>query len=378
MIAKAPMTARTLLAFFAILILPACTLPRAGPTLSEITAQPDDGSPAVEIIAVDDRVASLTRLEEPLFFSPGFLDQQIENIELIRPLDVLSITIWENGPTPLFGGIGGPTPIGEKRVDLSGRIFIPQVGRIRAAGLTIEQFRRDLTARLAPATPDPQVEVTLVVSDNNTVRVFSDAGPVGEYPIEARTRTLSGLLANSGITGGVSAETAQIIIRRGAETGRVWMEDVYRDPRADIALRGGDIVIIERDRRAFRALGALGGNSNVPFPGRDISLMTALAQLGGLNPATADPRGVFILREEVPEVLARIGEPAAAPRRVAYVMDLTQPAAFFTASNFYVRDEDVLYVTEAPYVQWLKILGSIAPPIQQINATNQLLQDVTP
>lgn len=352
-----------------------CTLPRSGPTIGEITAPNADGTPAVDIIDIDDRVAALSRLEEPLILAPQFKSALIENIELIRPLDVLSITVWENTEPSLFGGLGGPTSLGEKRVDLSGRIFIPQVGRLLVAGQTIEQFRRDLTRRLAEMTPEPQVEVSLVVSDNNTVRVFGENGAIGEFPIEARTRTLSGLLANA--TGSViDVEVAQITIRRGGQVGRIWMEDVYRDPRADIALKGGDIIVIEKDDRSFRALGALGGTGEVDFPGRDISLMTALATLGGLNSSTADPTGVFVLRIEGPDIVNQIHPErrVEVPQRVAYVMDLTQPAAFFTASNFFVRDNDIVYVTEAPYVQWLKIIGSIAPPVAAVSNTTNLLE----
>ncbi|MBB5515331.1 polysaccharide export outer membrane protein [Rubricella aquisinus] len=358
------------------LVVAGCTLPRSGPTISEITAPNPDGSPAVDIIEIDDRVALVSRIDEPLVLSPQFTSATIENIELIRPLDVLTITIWENTDTGLFGGLVGPTVLAEKRVDLSGHVFIPQVGRLQVAGLTIEQLRQRLTARLAEMTPEPQVEVSLVLADNNTVKVFGENGAIGEFPIEARTRTLSGLLANAAGSG-IETEVAQVTIRRGGQVGRVWMEDVYRDPRADIALKGGDIILVERDDRSFRALGALGGNGEIDFPGRDISLMTALASLGGLNSATADPTGVFVLRIEGPNILNQIHpeKPVTTPQRVAYVMDLTKPAAFFTASNFYVRDDDIVYVTEAPYVQWLKIIGSIAPPINTVSSTSDLLTE---
>lgn len=131
---------RSALAAAALIFVSACnTLPRAGPTIDEITAQPVDGSPAIEIIPITDNIGRITRLDESLTFSPAFLNASVENIELIRPLDVLNITIWESGEFPLYGGgQGGPALLTEMRVGLDGNFFMPQVGTIRAAGKTIE------------------------------------------------------------------------------------------------------------------------------------------------------------------------------------------------------------------------------------------------
>ncbi len=369
-----PAVIRRAAAIMSLLLIAGCsTLPRSGPTIQEITAQPADGSDAVEIIGINDAVARLTQFEEVLAFSPDFVGGRVENIELIRPLDILDITVWENGEFPLYGTIGGPTLLVDMRVDLNGFIFMPQVGRLQAAGLTIEQLRQTLTRRLAPMTPEPQVEVRLQDAQNNTVRVFGSEGALGDFPIEAGTRTLAGLIANAGAAG-VDPEVAQVSVRRGGQVERVWLQDIYTSPSADIALRGGDVINIERDPRSFSALGEFGTQTQVDFPGRDISLMEAIARLGGLNGSTANPRGVFVLRAERPEIYNRFGQRnVAAPVRVAYVMDLTRPAAFFTAANFAVRDGDIVFVSEAPYVQFLKIIGSLAPPINQVNSTANLL-----
>lgn len=366
---------RSALAAAALIFVSACnTLPRAGPTIDEITAQPVDGSPAIEIIPITDNIGRITRLDESLTFSPAFLNASVENIELIRPLDVLNITIWESGEFPLYGGgQGGPALLTEMRVGLDGNFFMPQVGTIRAAGKTIEGLRRELTARLAPMTPEPQVELRLESSGTNTVRIFGSEGALGEIPIQPGTRTLSGLIANAP-SAGVEPDISQLSIRRGSLVERVWVSDIFTNPALDVALRGGDVINIERDPRAFIALGELGAQTQVEFPGRDISLMEALAIIGGLNSNTADPRGVFVLREERPDIYQRItGNAAAIPVRTGYVMDLTKPAAFFVASNFSVRDNDIIFVSEAPYVQFLKIIGSISPPINSLNSTTQLL-----
>lgn len=41
------------------------------------------------------------------------------------------------------------------------------------------------------------------------------------------------------------------------------------------------------------------------------------------------------------------------------MLDLTKPSGLFIARDFMIRDGDTVYVTEAPYVRWQKILGAI-------------------
>ena len=78
-------------------------------------------------------------------------------------------------------------------------------------------------------------------------------------------------------------------------------------------------------------------------------------------PTAADPTGVFILRNEpaaiANSVLGR-GDLEGAQRMV-YVLDLTQPNGLFLARDFAVRDEDTLYVTEAPFTQWDKTISAL-------------------
>ncbi|MEL6679010.1 MAG: polysaccharide biosynthesis/export family protein [Pseudomonadota bacterium] len=351
-----------------------CVLPRSGPEFEEITAQPPEGQPPLEVVEITDQVATATKIDETLEFQRAFLNQPVENIELIRPLDVLQITVWENGENGLYGaGYGAPVALQEMTISLSGQFFMPQVGRVRAAGRTIEGLRQHLTDLLSPMTPEPQVEVRLVRADNNTVRIFGGTGALGEFPIDARTRTLSGLLANAGPSG-VDPNVATVTVRRGNRVGTVWMEDVYVNPEADISLKGGDVIVIDRDPRSFRALGELGGQAVVEFPDRDISLVSAIATMGGLNTATADPRGVFVLRSEDPTVFNRAvpGSTETGPVRVAYVMDLTKPAAFFTAANFSVRDDDIIYVTQAPYVRFIKVIGALTAPLSTAASVRNL------
>ena len=117
-------------------------------------------------------------------------------------------------------------------------------------------------------------------------------------------------------------------------------------------------VTVERDGRAYVALGATGTQTRVPFEAGDLTAIEALAQVGGLSSNYADPTGIFVLREEpAPTAAAVLGRSdVSGPQPIVYLVDLTSPQGLFDAARFAIRDGDLVYVTEAPYVQWRKAL----------------------
>ena len=125
--------------------------------------------------------------------------------------------------------------------------------------------------------------------------------------------------------GGVALvpDVAQIKVERGGQTGRIWLQDLYDNPRYDIALRAGDRIIVEEDRRSFTALGATTGQSRVPFNKRDLSVIEAIATVGGLDGRTANPSGVFVFRDEPAAVANRVlarGD-LVGTQRMAYLLE---------------------------------------------------------
>jgi polysaccharide export outer membrane protein len=237
---------------------------------------------------------------------------------------------------------------------------VPYAGRIRAAGNTPEAIRRIISEKLEAQTPDPQVQVRRLAGDGSTVSVVGDVGAQGVYPIERPTRTLSAMLAAAG---GVSVrpELAQVTVTRGGTTGEIWFQDIYEHPRADIALRGGDRILVEADTRDFTALGATGAQELVDFESRNISAIEAIARVGGLNPQLADPTGVFVFRNEPAVIASQItGIPdLVGTQRLVYVLDLTRPNGMFLARDFAIRDDDTVYVTEAPIVEFNRVISGL-------------------
>ncbi len=338
----------------------ACGLPRPGPNKREIMQSAADAKGDSIVINVNAHVAEVTSEIPALGFPSSFESAGMVGSDDIRPGDTLALNIWENVDDGLLTQTGSnATALTQVQVDGQGYIFVPYAGRLKAAGNTPEGLRKIITDKLAPQTPDPQVSVARVAGDGATVSVLGGVGGPGVYPIDRPTRKLSAMISKAGgVT--VPTEIAQIKVTRGGQSGKVWLTDLYANPRLDIALRGGDVVLVEQDTRAFTAMGAMGHQSRVNFETQTLSAIEALAQVGGLQTGFADPKGVFVLRNERPEVIrALLGRTVPKDQRVVYVLDLTAPSGIFNARDFIIRDGDTVYVTEAPYVQWQKSLSVI-------------------
>jgi polysaccharide export outer membrane protein len=336
-----------------------CTMPRSGPTAGEIKQAADLPQYDMHIVAVTPGVAAASRSFEALGFGGDFVNAGEVSPDTISPGDTLSVRVWENVEAGLLAGVGQrATPIEAMQVDQSGAIFMPYVGRVQAAGRTPEELRQVITEGLMDQTPDPQVEVVRAAGDGSTVSVMGGVQSPGVYPIEAPTRRLSSILARAGGVA-VVPEVAQIKLERGGRTGRVWLQDLYDNPSYDVALRPGDRIIVEEDRRSFTALGASTVQERVPFNKRDMTAVEAIAAAGGLDGRSADPTGVFVFRQESAAVTNRVlgRTDLVGPQRVAYLLDLTRPEGLFSAREFIIRDEDTLYITEAPFASWSRVLA---------------------
>lgn len=339
-----------------------CGLPRSGPSKREVLQGSVDKKGDAHIVTVTPAVSRITGVQETFGFSEAFQNAGLIGSDTISAGDTLAVTVFENvKDDPLLGNTGQRvSTLSAIQVDGQGYIYIPYAGRIRADGQTPEGLRQAITRQLEDQTPDPQITVARVAGNGSTVSISGQAAANGVYPIEAPTRTLAAMLARSG---GVTIDPDVAIVRftRGGTTGKVWLKDLYENPALDIALRSGDRIVIEKDSRSFIALGATGVQNLVPFTSETLSALEAIATVGGLSTMAANPKGVFILREENEDIARAVtGRPdLVGAQRVVYVLNLVQPTGLFEARDFQIRDGDTLYVTEAPFVHWQKVLGAI-------------------
>ncbi|MFN3260919.1 MAG: polysaccharide biosynthesis/export family protein [Pikeienuella sp.] len=354
--------ARAVMFGAAVLTLAACGLPRSGPYFEDLrySQERNDGvDPGFDLVRVTSGIVEAANVAEPLGFSLDLIEAQPEKTAILGVGDVLQVTVWERGENGLFSPIGGATNL-VTEIEESGNIYIPYLGPVSASGRTADGLRRHIIGLLADKTLDPQVEVARQTGDSKSITITGTAGVAGVVPIERTTRSLLSLLAKTGFSV-PDTEVIRVIVRRGPVEGSIWMTDLFENPQYDVPVRAGDVIFLNRDRRFFRSLGAV-GQTRVPFPTRDVSVLDAISLVGGLQGNVSDPSGVFIFRVEPPEIATRVSANARADgtRNIAYLLDLSEGSGMFLADQMLMRDGDVLYVTDAPFARFQKIAGSVA------------------
>lgn len=348
----------------------------AGPRSSSVRAADGTAYAGANIAVVDldrsatQRIAGFTRAQSfaEIFGAAAVVAPTIERG------DMVAVTIWEAPPSVLFGtgvegraageaNAAGGTAIPPQRVEEDGVIAVPFVGRVAAMGRTTAQVQQDIVRRLQGRAHDPQVLVRLVDNQASAVTVLGEVASARRVPLGARGERVLDVLAQAG---GPTEDVDKVTIRltRDDRAATMTLDAVILDPRQNVAVRAGDVLTVIHQPFSFTALGATGRNAEVPFEGSGLTLAQALGRVGGVRDDRADVRGVFVFRFENPSAL----DPAVAANApttmegrvpVIYRLDLSDPAGFFLAQDFAMRDGDILYVSTAPGADLQRFLSAL-------------------
>jgi polysaccharide export outer membrane protein len=305
---------------------------------------------------------------------------------LIGVGDLLGITIFESGSGGLFlprepgTRTGNYVPLPTQQVDQLGNISVPYGGTVRAAGRSPEAVEKAIQERLAARALEPQVVVSIVDRRADAVSVLGDINLTAHFSLDPGGERLLGAIARAGGPKFPAYESV-VTVQRNGQARRTLLSDIAANPRENIEIKAGDSIVVTHEPRYFLALGAsglAGGlgliDRRIPFSDYHISLADAIAKSGGVQDGLAHAQGVFVYRDEPREVVLGLGiDPGAAlPARVPtiYTVDLTEPQGFFYARQFFMRHEDLMYVSNAPATDINKFLTLILVPTTASSAAS--------
>ncbi len=206
--------------------------------------------------------------------------------------------------------------------------------------------------------------VRLVQNEARTVTVIGEVAASRRMPLSARGERLLDALATAGGPRQPVGKTTVQLSREGA-AATMPLEAVIRDPAQNVRLRPDDVVTVLFQPYSFIALGAVNQNAEVPFEGAGLTLAQALGRIGGLRDERANVRGVFIFRLEDPAALDPLGcgsarKTAEGRVPVIYRLNLADASSIFVAQDFAVRDDDVLYVSNAPGADLQRFVATLS------------------
>ncbi|MBP2300852.1 XrtA/PEP-CTERM system exopolysaccharide export protein [Azospirillum picis] len=158
----------------------------------------------------------------------------------IGPLDTIHVEVWQ---APEFSTTAPVRP--------DGRISMPMLQEVVAAGKTPEELARDIKKSLTAYMPDALVTVTLssfADASEQQVQVVGEAVKPTAIRYRQRMRMLDVMIAAGGLTKFADGNRA-VLVRQfggGERSYRVRLDDLLKDGmvKANVPILPGDIVII--------------------------------------------------------------------------------------------------------------------------------------
>ena len=199
-------------------------------------------------------------------------------------------------------------------IGINGDITLPLIGRVKAAGLTVEQLETELVSRLKAYVQEPQISVTVTEFRSQPVSVFGAVTTPGVVQLRGR-KTLYEVLSMAGGPRETAGSTVSITRRRengelplpGAaldstgqfSTAELEMREILdgRNPAANIEIKPHDVISVSQGNgRTVYVVGDVqrAGAFNLGSQ-RTISVLSALSLAGGLG-HTAKPEQAKVFR----------------------------------------------------------------------------------
>jgi len=384
--------ARTVTVALAALAMAGCsTLGGAGPSTGSIR-EADTQSYAdsgIQVIEIDAGVIERLNAHQAAESFAKVFGESETSATLVGAGDVLDIAIWEAPPAVLFSSgsasdrpganldAAGSAEIPSQQVDEEGRISVPFVGRIDVAGMRPQQIEALIVSRLNGRANNPQAVVRLADNQSRTVTVLGEVRESGRVVLSGHGERLLDAVASAGGTSEPISQTT-IQLARGSRQVSMPLEAVIAEPGQNVGLQPGDVVTLQHRPFSFVALGAVTRNAEIEFEGAGISLAEALGRVGGLNDRRADVKGVFVFRMEPRNAIEPLLAPYAQATSdgrvpVVYSLRMTDAQSLFAMQDFYMRDDDLVYISTAPGVELERLLAVLSSTAFSVVATANTL-----
>ena len=268
--------------------------------------------------------------------------------------DVLYITVWDH---PELTAPSGP----QQQIDANGRlvrpdgtIFYPYIGKLDAAGKTIEEVRSTIAQRLAQYVDSPQVDLSVLRFASQKAILAGAVLKAGPMPITTSPMSVVEAIGAAGIEP-LNADLSGLTLTRD---GREFILDLdslngQGAQLHNVFLKDGDQLYLPyNDRKKIYVMGEVLAPQAVKFKTKHMNLADVVGSVGGLNQTTSNGNALYVIRGA--ENLET--EPAK-----VYQLDAESPTAFAIASHFELKPQDIVYVGPAQVTRWNRLISQLLP-----------------
>jgi polysaccharide export outer membrane protein len=233
------------------------------------------------------------------------------------------------------------------RIDGSGNINVPMIGRLHTAGLTVRELESQIRKELGRFIVDPDVSVLITAYRSQPVSVLGSVRNPGTHQLEGHKSLIEVL----SLAGGLSGEAGNTVkVTRRAEWGEIPLPNAIvdrsgeycvaeiglrslleaRNPQENIKIMPNDVLLVPRGKMIY-VVGEVKKSGGFVFPEREsVSVLQAIAMAEGVS-ATASSKHARIIR------------PVADSKRLEIPIDLRAILAGKSV-DVSMQPEDILFI----------------------------------
>jgi len=300
------------------------------------------------------------------------LQQQISHYSYrVGVGDVLNITVWDHPELTIPAGQFRSAGETGNVVHPDGTIFYPYVGKVHVDGKHVTQIRELITKDLGQYIEAPQIDVSVAAYRSQRVFVSGAVMQPSTVPITNVPLTLlDALNACGGMSPDADWRSVVLTTETGTGTAKEVLDLYALYQRGDMTqnrlLKAKDILHVPRnDGLKVFVMGDVIKAETQRIDRSGLTLAEALNNSGGINEATANASGIFVLRaSDKAEKLVDI-----------FQLDASVGSLLVLSTQFALEPMDIVYVTSAPMARWNKVVAQLIPTIRGLYEIDRTINE---
>ena len=252
-------------------------------------------------------------------------------------------------------------------VNPDGFITIPYAGDLVIKDKTKDEAQKFINEILRKYYQDPEVIINIdeyrssYAYINGAVK-SPQAMLLSERPVKLIDFILR---ANPNPTSDDKAFNTKVILRRDnkvykIDTGKL-KEDKYDVD--NLFLKKNDVIFVERNKDGIYLFGEV-TKPGLYVPHKNLSVTELLAN-AGISQLTANPKKIFIIRENLDKFL----------HVDVYKADISNPVNLVAARNFYLKPRDIVFMPAKRIAKWNRVVSLLTPSTDLFKAYNPVIQE---
>ena len=271
----------------------------------------------------------------------------------LSPNDVLAIQLWAYPEITPPATDATSTKAAGFPIDTQGNIYLPVIGKVRAAGKTVPELSQTLRSQFAKYLKTPDVLVRVLSYEGKRYFVNGQVMKSGEYTLSDQPVSVYTAL---GMAGGINTQSGDNSAIQLIRDGRTYdlnalTLEKYGYSLHKLLIKPNDTIFVNnRQNQKIYVMGESNKTQSIVLREQGMSLADTLGESEGVNPYTASAARIYVMRNDNNNNHATI-----------YQLNLSDLGNLALAQQFAMQKNDIVYVDATGLTRWQRVLSQIIP-----------------